>query len=256
MGIITWTFGYLEIRNKGFKNPWIQIDPIKEPICDYVIFDEGQYVENQGISQKINVIKSMLDNSKLRATLKVDPFSDLDSERIKVFISERPDNVLLLKTKRRNPYIETDKKFHNLGPVRINDITNKSEKTVERILDYRVGFIYHQIKENEKYCKKIKKDIFPLRTSSTNIMEKIQSKLTDLKMELKLMPDTINSTKSTNGKKTKKNLPTWEEIISGPSLFEDCYTLDPSVVEEAWKNSVKVPCIKKFLLYLHLYILV
>ena len=50
------------------------------------------------------------------------------------------------------------------------------------------------------------------------------------------MQNTINSTKSTNGKETNKNLPTWEEIISGPSLYEDCYTLDPSNVEEAWEK--------------------
>ena len=39
-----------------------------------------------------------------------------------------------------------------------------------------------------------------------------------------------------SGKAVNKDLPTWEEIISGPNYYEDCYTLDPSNVEEAWEK--------------------
>ena len=150
MGILTWTYGFREVWNKGFKNPWIQIKPMKKTICDYTIVDEGQYMDNDSV----NLSKKITNPSERIIDLKIDPFGDFDSERIKVFISERPDRVLILKTKRKKTNEKNDNKFHSLGPVRIDDITNKSDKIAERLLDYRVGFIYHQIKENEAYCKK------------------------------------------------------------------------------------------------------
>ena len=32
------------------------------------------------------------------------------------------------------------------------------------------------------------------------------------------------------------DLPTWEEIINIPNLFEDCYTTDPKKVLGAWEK--------------------
>ena len=162
IGILTWVYGATRLINKGFKNPWIQIRPIKKLICDYMIVDEGQHEDFDFKSQTENISEKGTISNDRRAKLRVDPFSDLDSERIKVFITERPDKVLLLKTKRKNPNVETDNKFHILNPVRIDDITGKSEKSAERLLDYRVGLIYQQIKSNEKYCKKNKEGYLPI----------------------------------------------------------------------------------------------
>ena len=124
MGIFTWIYGFRKVWNRGFKNLWIQIKPIKKPICDYMIVDEGKNLDIDSVDIKDTTI----NHSVQKTELIVDPFSDTDSERIKVFISERPGRVLLLKTKRKKPHVERDNKFHLLEPIRINDIANKNEK--------------------------------------------------------------------------------------------------------------------------------
>ncbi len=48
------------------------------------------------------------------------------------------------------------------------------------------------------------------------------------------MSKTISSSETKSEMVVNKELPTWEEFIDFSNYYEDCVTLDPSKVEDAW----------------------
>ena len=51
------------------------------------------------------------------------------------------------------------------------------------------------------------------------------------------MSDTSNQPNTPIGEKESNQEPrSWKEFLEGPNYFEDCYTIDPYNVEDAWEK--------------------
>ena len=136
-----------------------------QPMCDYIIVDGGKSVDFD-FDTRVAIPRINVKNPfEYRFKFQVEPLGDFDFERIKGFIVERPNRIILLNAKRKKPKVKTDNRYHNLVAVHIDEITDKSEKTIERILDTRAKFLYDVIKSNEEYCKKNETGYIPTESN-------------------------------------------------------------------------------------------